>query len=405
MDKIINNYVGENVTPKKKKRRIKLPKNVVEKDGVWYVRKSITTKEKHFDENGQAFFKSKQQQIWKRCEPQTKERAEQILKDLEAEINATKYGISQPVRNFSEVIDKFIEAEVFEATYDKDGRKISGRRSLDGITTMLEVLRSHFGSFDVQNITVGDIEDLKRIRLKTPIEKLNKPRSLRTVNYELSTLRQVLNFAYRRRWLDRNPFNDAKNIIDVSAENRRKNLWTREEEEKALSLCTGKLLAHLKVAIICFVDGGFRRGELLGAKWTDVNWKQGFILARSYKGKSLSIRPIFMTDRMKEILKWWKKEQQTIDNVTDKSLIIGYHDIKKAWIKIRNEIKRPDLRLHDLRHVFGSRLVFDGKVPLPLVSRALGHSSITTTEIYLNTRNEDLEQIAEALNELNKNRE
>jgi integrase len=384
--------VERNVASKPvKKKRVKLPKNVVEKDGVWYVRKSVS-------------FNGKQKQFWRKCEFKTKECVEQVLKGLETELYAKNKGFALPVKNFGEALDRFIETELVEARYDKDGRKISGRRSLQAVQIMAEVLREYFASFDLNFITVGDIEDFKRVRLNTPIQfkYSSRPRALRSVNYELSLLRQIFNFAYRRRWLDRNPFDDAKNIINVSAENRRAVLWTRAEEKQALDLCKGRLLAHLKVAIICLVDGGFRRGELLKAKWTDINWSENFITAKSYKGKSLHLRNISMTDRMREILEWWKQEQKTIDKVTDKSLIIGYSDISKSWTAIRTQIGREDLRIHDLRHVFGSRLVFEGKLPLPLVSVALGHSNVRTTEIYLNATEQNLQEVAQTLNRLNR---
>lgn len=101
-------------------------------------------------------------------------------------------------------------------------------------------------------------------------------RSIRIVNYELTVLKQVFNYAVQNRWLDRNPFKDGKNMIDVAHENRRSKTWTREEEVRALALCTDSA-AHLKVVIVCIVDGGFRKGELLTAKWADVNFNVGMM--------------------------------------------------------------------------------------------------------------------------------
>lgn len=409
MTENVKENVEKNVTesaPQKKRRRIKLPRNVVEKGGVWYVRKSITIEERVNDSSGALQIKTKQKQIWKRCEPPTKQRSEEILRELEGSIHAKKYGLRQPISNFGEVLDKFIEIELVPAQYDGNGRKITGRRSLKSIGSICETLRKYFSHQDVRLISLGEIEDFKRARLTLPraFDKRKKPllRSIRSVNYELTVLRQIFNFAYRRRWVERSPFLEAKNLIDVSAETKRNILWTREEEEKALALCEGKKFAHLKVTIICLVDGGFRKSELLNAKWIEIDWKKGAIPARSYKGKSLHTRPVYMTQRMKEVLVWWRKEQKGIKSISDRSRIIGYTDIKNGWNTIRDKINRPDLRLHDLRHCYASRLTFEGKLPITLVSRALGHSSTATTERYLNINQTGFEQIAETMDKLNE---
>jgi site-specific recombinase XerD len=56
--------------------------------------------------------------------------------------------------------------------------------------------------------------------------------------------------------------------------------------------------------------------------------------------------------------------------------------------------RKIDLRWHDLRHEYASRLVERG-VPLAQVRDLLGHASITTTERYDNQKLENL-QIAAA---------
>ncbi len=50
-----------------------------------------------------------------------------------------------------------------------------------------------------------------------------------------------------------------------------------------------------------------------------------------------------------------------------------------------------DLRIHDLRHTFASRLLREAK-NLVVVQRALAHSSVKVTERYLHILQEDIER-------------
>lgn len=390
------NNVEKNVEPpKRKKRRRKLPPHVAEKSGKWYVRKTITLKTPVLSKKGKPVYQS---QIWRICDPQTPERAKEVLTEIEEDLKSESVGVAVRLSNFDKVLEAYSEAEMVKPIYENE-RKIAGRRSIAPTTTMLKTLMDYFGSTAIGDITFGDIETFKLKRLKTPIEFKTKtrPRSIRSVNYELATLRQIFNFALRRRWIKRSPFDDGKNIIDTAQETRRQTVWTREEETAALEFCTKRYL-HMKAVITLICDGGFRRGELLTGKWTDVDFDNETIIAKSYKGKTYSARVVYMTSRMKAALLEWKKEQKKIERIPDKSLIIGYGDIKKAWQYIRKKINREDLRIHDLRHVYATRLLRK-EVPIKNISLLLGHSNISTTERYLNLQNEDLRNSIKMLEE------
>jgi integrase len=121
------------------------------------------------------------------------------------------------------------------------------------------------------------------------------------------------------------------------------------------------------------------------------------MLAKNYKGNALRVRPVFMTARMKAVLQEWKLEQPNHPNA-DSSLVIGYKDVKRAWHTVRKTIGREDLRLHDLRHVFATRLS-QNNVPLDNISKLLGHGQINTTQIYLNPSHADLRSSIQTLEE------
>ena len=64
------------------------------------------------------------------------------------------------------------------------------------------------------------------------------------------------------------------------------------------------------------------------------------------------------------------------------------------WYRVRREAGIEDVRLHDLRHTHASHAVMNG-VPVPVVSRLLGHSNVRMTLRYAHLADRDIEAAAE----------
>ena len=66
----------------------------------------------------------------------------------------------------------------------------------------------------------------------------------------------------------------------------------------------------------------------------------------------------------------------------------------KLWSLVRKEAGIEDVRIHDLRHTFASHAVLQG-VPLPVVSRLLGHRHPSMTMRYVHVGDRETEAAAE----------
>ena len=64
------------------------------------------------------------------------------------------------------------------------------------------------------------------------------------------------------------------------------------------------------------------------------------------------------------------------------------------WDTVRREAGIEDVRLHTLRHTVASHAVMNG-VPVPVVSRLLGHSNAQMTLRYAHLADRDIEAAAE----------
>jgi site-specific recombinase XerD len=71
-------------------------------------------------------------------------------------------------------------------------------------------------------------------------------------------------------------------------------------------------------------------------------------------------------------------------------------DIRTAFKNACSRADIKNLRFHDLRHTFASRLVLSG-VDLATVSKLLGHSSITMTMRYTHPTPESLKNAVTSL--------
>ena len=66
------------------------------------------------------------------------------------------------------------------------------------------------------------------------------------------------------------------------------------------------------------------------------------------------------------------------------------------WYSVRRQAEIEDVRLHALRHTFASHAVLQG-IPLPVVSRLLGHKRPSTTLRYAHVSDRETETAAERI--------
>ena len=169
------------------------------------------------------------------------------------------------------------------------------------------------------------------------------------------------------------------------------------------------------------IFGGFRRGELVALKWTDIDFEnntvsinKAFSTTKS-KGQILKspktvsgIRTVVLPSECFDLLRRWKIEQKRIalslgtkwegkrDKDYDDNFIFiqsdcglpmdlntPYHKFLKVIERYNSscaneEDKLPVIRFHDLRHVSASLLISEN-VDIVTVSKRLGHAQVSTT--------------------------
>ena len=138
---------------------------------------------------------------------------------------------------------------------------------------------------------------------------------------------------------------------------------------------------------------GCRKGEIMGLRWSEVR-DDMLALGDSKTGP----RTVPLSSRARAILDRQPRGEGpfVFPSPLDPARPRG-PDLR-FWYRIRREAGIGDVRLHDLRHTMASHAVMNG-VPVPVVSRLLGHSNVKMTMRYAHLGDRDIEAAAERVGE------
>ncbi len=350
-------------------------------------RKSWTARITYRNESGKV--RNIKRQVENRTEG--KQFLNKLLREIEDHGEQIIDGDSMTFKKLAEIYE---ERKLTPPVY-KGEAKVSGLRSHQSMKVFLKALVEHFGAKHIKSITHSDLEKFKLERLKTTTVR-GSERSITSVNRELQLMRAVLNFAKRNGWIANNPFEQGESLISQAQENRRDRVLSREEEMRLLAACNGRR-AHLRSILICALDTGMRRGEILQLRWKDVNIEEGIITIRATTTKTMRPRSVPMSTRLREELK--RMREKAPDDT--EFLVFGIDsDVKHGFTSACEEAGIEDFHFHDCRHTATTRLAQSGLSPLE-VMRITGHSQLTTLTRYFNQTNEQLKKAAAALDAFN----
>ncbi|WP_424833213.1 tyrosine-type recombinase/integrase [Ruegeria sp.] len=209
-------------------------------------------------------------------------------------------------------------------------------------------------------------------------------------NHALQLLRQSLNFAIERGLIDSNP---AGFVLP----NRRPKLTRFLSRDE---------IARLNAALDQYADGrgsiqadiirlllltGCRRNEIVRLRRFEVDGNR-LRLIDSKTGP----RTVYLSPEARKII---ERRMTVTGEYLFPSPLDPERPISKnlcLWYRIRRDIGIEDVRLHDLRHSYASQCVMAG-IPLPVVSKLLGHSDCAMTLRYTHAADKDVEAAAERI--------
>ena len=250
-------------------------------------------------------------------------------------------------------------------------------------------------------------------------ERTGKPLAPKTIRHNLSLISDVFSYAVKMGVVSDNP---CTKVTIPKGEVKEKQIYTPAEVERFLTLLNNEPLKY-RTFFNLMIYSGFRRGEMLGLEWKDVNFETNVISVRrtsNYTAKKgvytdtpktkKSQRSLKFPQEIMDILKEYKAEQD------EQALKYGdkWVETDRLYTKWNGEPMQngtpyfwlnefcekhglPFYGIHSFRHLFASLLVNQG-VDIVTVSGALGHSTISTTSnIYCHMLQEAQAKVSDAV--------
>lgn len=249
--------------------------------------------------------------------------------------------------------------------------------------------------------------------------KTGKPLSRKTIVHHLSFISDVFSYAIKMGMLTDNP---ARRVTIPKGEKKEKEIYTMEEIEKIFTLLEDEPIKYRSFFTLA-IYSGFRRGELLGLEWKDIDFENNVISVR--RTSCYTAEKGIYTDTTKT-----KKSQRTLKLPQTVFDVLEEHKVQQdierervgnKWIdhdrlftKWNGEpmnnntpyswfaefCEKQGLRfcdIHSMRHFNASALINEG-VDAASVSSALGHSCIgTTTNIYCHVFQQAQARVSDAI--------
>lgn len=225
--------------------------------------------------------------------------------------------------------------------------------------------------------------------------------SPRSVKYIHTILHEALKHAVKLEIVPRNVAEAVTPPRETKAELQ---VWDVSQVNAFLEAASKHRLYPL---FLLALTTGMRRGELLGLRWQDIDWKRKTIsvcqtLVVTKEGiqfqepkTNAGKRVIAVDNDVLEVLKFWRIRQtseltarQTVYGAAEKNSLLVFCSIAGTPVSPRNlarifetlikKAKVPPLSLHGLRHT-SATLMLKENIPAKVVSERLGHSKVGIT--------------------------
>jgi integrase len=283
---------------------------------------------------------------------------------------------------FNELLDAYVEKVKDTKFYHQTMR------------FFLPVIRTHFGKKLLSEIDYKMLEDFRDERKKTPIHH-GTERSDRTVNLELSIIRQAFRKALKWKMAEKNPFQDADDLF-YKLDNRRERALTGDEVKRLIEASP----PYLKPIAITAVYTGLRKSDILNLKWKDIDLERGLI--RITEQKISKVRNIVLNNDMRILLHSLPVKGEYVFPGKNGN---PYKDLKKSFqtalIKagIEQGEGKQKIVFHSLRHTCISLLTERG-ADTTAVKNYVAHADEKMTEHYTHLSAEFARRTSHLLNGL-----
>lgn len=255
------------------------------------------------------------------------------------------------------------------------------------------------GNRNIEKIDAAAIEDLM-----TSLARANlRTSSINTVRAKVHAL---FAFAFRQGLVDANPVKNVPRYAELGSKpSQVQQPWSLVEARSALAAFRG---SDLEAFLVIALSTGMRKGEILGLRWSDVNFGNLTLKIQRSRGERRQIGPtgnieIKLTDGapktqasirtlpMSEdlaasLIRLRDQRFQGSSLIPEEHLILGANGAPMSPSYLTRAFNRKlkasgvrRIRIHDLRHTV-AHLALEAGVLLEEISQGFGHTGVEITK-------------------------
>jgi integrase len=256
------------------------------------------------------------------------------------------------------------------------------------------ILRAHllprFGDTDVGRLRQDQVEAFA-------VDMLREGKAPRTRANALKLLSQILSYAQAKGWCQTNPCALVpRPRVHHSADIR---FLDRDELEAFIAAVDTSAEPYGRTDRALFLTAamsGLRHGELLALRWRDIDWKATRIRVRRHyvrghwgtpKSRS-GERSVPMAARVAEELRHHRERSSfpadgdLVFAHPETGDVLPHSPLRRRFKSTLKTAGVRDIRFHDLRHTFATRMAASPSVSMRDLQEWLGHRDYRTTLIY-----------------------
>lgn len=250
----------------------------------------------------------------------------------------------------------------------------------------------------MENRGIGDVNDITKDDLNAYVESMEAQKfAASTISRNIASLKAFFHYLVKEEIVTEDI---AEELKAPKIEKKIPEILTMDEVIRLLDQPKGDSPKEIrdKAMLELLYATGIRVSELISLKVSDVNLKMGYILCRDANKER--IIP-FGREAKNALVKYLDKTREEMIGGNDSDVLFsncsGQAMSRQGfWKLIKYYAKKADIKSeitpHTLRHSFAAHLVENG-ADLRSVQEMLGHSDISTTQIYANMNHNHIREV------------
>jgi integrase len=284
-------------------------------------------------------------------------------------------------------------------------------KSWDGVKRRLDWWREKAGGELLEAITPTRIAAWRDELLALPKRNGGGQRSGADVNRALAALSAAMKYGINElEWLEKNP---VKRVTKQKEASGRIRYLTDEELPRLLTAVRASPHPDLLPALLLSLTTGARSSEIMGLRWSQIDFKRRSIALANGETKNDVGRALPLSGEIAELLQTRNKVRNLKDDRVfpplagckvlelrdpwKAALVAANIDVRPANYKGRKDsLMTSDFRWHDLRHTAASYLTMSG-IGVIEVARVLGHKTLAMTLRYTHLAPDRVTELGDTL--------